>query len=51
MKLKVDIDKTNVDSGFIDVRRWFNRYELYTFETLWRDRTDVSRIRVSADLW
>ena len=29
MKLKVDIDKLNVDSGFMDVRRWFNRYELY----------------------
>jgi hypothetical protein len=29
MKLKVDIDKLNVDSGFVDVRRWFNRYELY----------------------
>jgi hypothetical protein len=29
MRLKIDIEKLNVDGGYIDVGRWFNRYELY----------------------
>lgn len=29
MRLKVDIEKLNVDGGFVDIRRWFKRYEIY----------------------
>jgi hypothetical protein len=29
MRLKVDIEKLNVDNGYVDVARWFKRYELF----------------------
>ena len=29
MRIKVDLDKLDVDGGYVDVSRWFSRYELF----------------------